>query len=987
MLELLGSPSLDETKKINVLHFPPLVNNGYAMKFSETVRTKSITRMEIEYSSKWGLQSYLSSYLIPLCDEKGEVTSVYTMMEDISERKNIEKRLAASERNFRLFFETIDDMIFIANDKGKIFYTNSAVSSKLGYSKEELASMHVLDVHAKNMRAEAEQIFAEMFAEKRTSCPLPLCAKGGYLVPVETRIWPGQWNQVPCIFGISKDISKEQAALQKFDKLFRLNPALMALSVHPQGVFSEVNESFLKTLGYSGDEVIGKSPEELGLFAEPEQRKEIVRQLKDQGRISNVEMKVRTKTGSILDGLFSGEIIQSQGQIFSLTVMTDLTERKRAEEQLIIALQQSDMLREKAEEATRAKSEFLANMSHEIRTPLNAVIGFTELLLKTSLNSLQQQYTHNASISAQALLGIINDILDFSKIEAGRLDLEIIRTDIIELVEQSADIIKFHASQKNLELLVNIRPDIPRYAQVDSVRLKQILVNLLSNAVKFTPRGEVLLKLDFEGLDDKTGRFDFSVSDTGVGIEADRMDRLFKAFSQADSSITRRFGGTGLGLVISNLLAEKMGGKIGVESEAGKGSRFFFSVECGYDRAESLSDAKRLSPSRALVIDDNDNNRMILEGMFTYWGISFEGRADGISALRLLEEDTNFDLIIVDYHMPYMDGLEIIRKIRTQLMIDGQTIPIILLHSSSDDQHLHDECRKMGVRFNLIKPVKMDELFRFMQNLDSPFIEDRDSRVKPLPITGEKHKRRTILIAEDVAMNTVLIKAMIDELMQGLDFVECTNGKEAVEAFRQHPADIVLMDIQMPEMDGYSASRAIRALDGGAQVPIIALTAGVTTAEREKCLAAGMDDYLSKPIDYELLENILNKYLNKVGIKTRTAGAETDQNEHFDSEQLLKRLNSNRKNFLTLVQMSVSQFSQTIEQLENAHTQNDQTRFRQLSHKLKGASLNMCFSALAAFASESEAKFEIVKERENLLAQIKTEWNKLELLLKSILES
>ncbi len=531
-----------------------------------------------------------------------------------------------------------------------------------------------------------------------------------------------------------------------------------------------------------------------------------------------------------------------------------------------LAIQQnkSELIEAKtiAEKANKAKSEFLANMSHEIRTPLNGVIGFTDLLQSTPLNTVQYQYVKNANASGRNLLGIINDILDFSKIEAGMMELEIIKSDIIEIINQSADIIKFSADKKNLELLLDVAPSIPRFAYIDSVRLKQILANLLGNAVKFTQHGEIELKVDFTVIDVETGKFSFSVRDTGIGITAEQQTKLFKVFSQADSSVTRKYGGTGLGLVISQMIANKMGSNIQIDSTPGVGTVFSFEVETKVEFGEQPDAVDVKSIRRCLVVDDNKHNRMILEHTLAYWGIESVTVESGQQAIEILKDNVNFDVFICDYHIPEFDGIQTIDYIRNILQLSPDTLPVILLHSSSDDNELLQKCHEFEVQFMLTKPVKTEELFKLLCNIKAPAKQNTQLEATDNETTY-KAKPVKILVAEDVAMNMLLVKFLLTKLIPHVTIIEAENGKKAVQLWQDELPDIILMDMQMPEMDGIDATIAIRKLEknSNSHTPIIALTAGALQEEREKCLASGMDDFLTKPIEKEKLHETLLRYL------------------------------------------------------------------------------------------------------------------------------
>ena len=610
-----------------------------------------------------------------------------------------------------------------------------------------------------------------------------------------------------------------------------------------------------------------------------------------------------------------------------------------------------------AQAASTAKSEFLANMSHEIRTPLNGVIGFTDLLKNTQLSEVQQQYVNNANVSGHILLNIINDILDFSKIEAGMLELEVIKTDMIELLENSVDIVKYAASQKQLEILLDIDQTMPRFAMVDPIRLTQILANLLGNAVKFTEKGEVKLKVVFQELNAGQGKLSFSVHDTGIGISEVQKKRLFKVFSQADTSITRKFGGTGLGLVISDMIAVKMGSKINIDSTPRVGTTFYFDITTTLEDGEMLDIMQITQIKRCLIIDDNANNRLILEGMLCQWQIKCESCENGLEAIKQLKTSLPFDVIICDYNMPYIDGLETIRMIREKLKLSTEKQPIILLHSSSEDAEMHKKCDELGVRFRLSKPVKSNDLFKYLCKLhlnETETVQQKEpEQVTALGRTNHSNNEIKILVAEDIPMNMILIKAILGKLVRGAKIFEATNGLQAVELYKTIAPDLIFMDVQMPELDGHEATRKIRAIEAitGKHIPIIAQTAGALKEEKDKCFATGMDDYLTKPIDTEKTQAVLEKHLafrNK-GI-TNLLEVNTDDEMHFGYSALSDILGNDMDVMLQLITAAIKSMPIDIEKLEQACCQKDAVKINAAAHSIKGAALSMRFTHMAAIA-------------------------------------
>ena len=663
-------------------------------------------------------------------------------------------------------------------------------------------------------------------------------------------------------------LRESEAALRQ---LFDQNLDSMMILDLETGRYIDVNEEYIRHTGYSREDVIGKRSRELSSFANVEENRKLVAELKRAGVVRNMEATFRRKDGGTYCGLISALNLKFRGHWCCITITRDIATLKETERQLIDA-------REAALEASRAKSDFLSSMSHEIRTPMNAVLGMSDMLSEGELNVEQRHYLDIIRSNGVILLDLINDILDLAKIESGQLSFEEVDFDIRELVDTVAETMGLRAHQKHLELTGHVDSDVPRTLVGDPLRLRQVIVNLLGNAVKFTSEGGIVLSVGVARADCGSGTtlIRFSVTDTGVGISSEKTDKIFNAFTQADSSTTRNYGGTGLGLAIVKRLVEMYRGAITVNSEVGKGSTFIFTAEfkthLDHVTAAPAVTNVDLAGIRILVVDDTAANRMILQQALTSVGAHVTCVESGQAALdeidRAAASGESYRAMLLDCRMPLMNGIEVAAQIRLREMAPGDR-PIIMMLTSDDLSETMKRAREVGIQTYLIKPIRRADLFKALgralggDGVLSQHTLSSDRNQVDSAVGGdlfEETRPLKVLLVDDSRDNLLLVHAYFKKLPYAIDDAE--NGAVAVEKFKTGTYDVVLMDIEMPIMDGYTATRAIRAIEvesGLPRVPIIALTASVLVEALKKARDAGCDAHVAKPVKKAVLLAAIHK--------------------------------------------------------------------------------------------------------------------------------
>jgi len=806
-------------------------------------------------------------------------------------------------------------------------------------------------------------------------------------------------------------LSRKKAA-QELEASNRFFQNLVDLSPDPiiitdrSGCITRTNKAFHTMIGYSEEELLGKPAYN---YYDPEgtfecttgeiitldqealaQKYQRYASLLNAREMFNINKYFVHKNGKLVPTVQNVVFLQDAAgnEAGSFSIIRNITEQQKSELELINA-------KDAAESANRAKGQFLANISHEIRTPLNGIIGMIGLLLDTELTPKQQSYVETTKNSANALITIINDILDFSKIEAGKMDLESIDFDLRTLLDNINDPFAIRAHEKGLNYACLVKNDVPSLLKGDPGRLRQVLNNLIGNALKFTADGEIIIRISLVKETEFTAKIYFSIRDSGIGIPRDKTGILFKEFTQADASTTRKFGGTGLGLAISKQLCENMGGEMGVETEEGEGSTFWFTAV--FDKQKKcvrelpLETDAPVSGKHILIVDDSTTNRLVLKEQLKNWSCITDEAANGIAALEKLikakEKEHPFDLAILDLEMPKMNGVDLAKVIKNDTSLK-ETLIIIMasIGKRGDAAYLSN----IGASAYLIKPVKQSHLKECLRTIFTRKATLRPTGNRPIvtrhSLSENRKHRKKILIAEDNSINCTVAIAMLEKLGYFADTAE--TGREVIKKLSRDHYDLVLMDIQMPEMDGLEAARMIRDPASSVlnhDILIIAMTAHAGESHKNKCFAAGMDSYIAKPIEAEVLEETLDtvfadSHSLRIGKKTSSRPA---PNTVFDRQALRNRLCNNEKLFDELIAVFLRTLPKKLAKLKNACQSSQPEEIRRIAHSLKGTTATVGAPAMQNIAlqiEESDMR-DGFGTAEKLIQQLENEFEKFKELL------
>ncbi len=1024
---MLGCPA-DELLGKNNREFMDKANAEKVFQiFYEVYETKKpVSGASWEFLRKDGTRRHVEASVSLIVDDQGEPIGFQGLGRDVTEYLLIEKKLQQSLKTTEKIIDNLPiGMMMVGKDK-KIRRINRRALQIIGFDSEKELVGKIC--HANVCPAQTGKCPITDLGKTLDRSEKIVVHQDGRHIPILKTALPITINDEAVVLEAFMDITELKAAEKALSDKEKKHRAIMDTCADPfvvydnKGRVTYLNPAFTEIFGWTSAELLGERIDFVPDDALPETQKAIKAVFAGEN-LTWFESRRFTKEGRIIDVRIGAAMLRDEnGTPEGIVVnLQDISAQKRIMAEL-------ESARIEAESASHAKSEFLANMSHEIRTPMNGIIGMTELVLGSDLTPEQREYLSMAKMSADSLLALINDILDFSKIEAGKLELEEIDFNLRNTLENAADTLALKAHEKGLELACHIRPDVPTALVGDPGRLRQIIVNLAGNSLKFTEQGEVVIRVEVEAESDDAVQLHFMVADTGIGIPQERLASIFESFEQVDGSTTRKYGGTGLGLSISRQLVEFMGGKIWVESpaycqfeeqratrnqqrvtrnqqpatsnqqpipqsEGGPGSIFHFTAHFEHGNLEKRGtprlEYRDLSGLPVLIVDDNYTNRMLLLEMLTAWGLVPTAAAEGPEALGLSEQAFTagkpFRLVLMDMQMPELDGFDVARRIKVAPW--GADVKIIML-SSMGKRGDSAQCKAAGVSGYLPKPVKQSDLLDAIMMTMGLAVE-----AEPTVITRhtvyEARERLSILLAEDNVINQTLAIRLLET--RGHRVSLATNGKEAVAAFKKGNFDLILMDVQMPEMDGYEATGHIRQWEQRAtsnqqratsnqqratsneqratsnqqratsnqqpapRIPIVAMTAHAMQGDREKCLASGMDDYVSKPIKPQVLFDVIRKRTHELKEKKAAQqapglkAAQPLSPEAFDLEKTMETVLGDRGLFQEIAAVFLEELPGHLASIRAGIADRDAEALNRAAHSLKGSAGN--FGADQAYAA------------------------------------
>ncbi len=914
-------------------------------------------------------------------DDSGRPLKMIGVVQDITENRLIEQNLLLERERTRKYLDVAGVMIIALDVHGNVVMVNQKGCDVLGYSKEEIIGKNWFDHFIpKRDIEEVKEAFNYIVTDRAELVEYyknPILNSKGQerLISWHNTLLKDDNGKILAVISSGEDVTEKEATermLRESEERLRVISEYANTGIamsDKEGFIVYANKAFLDMVKYTREELYGKH---FGIFTHPDYMEQELGYLKDlvEGKIESYRMEkqyITAKGDTLWVDLTVSCIRDTNGEILHhVGVVIDISDRKRIEFELKEAMKQ-------AESSNRAKSEFLANMSHEIRTPMNAIIGLGHLALQTDLTPKQRDYLTKINSSAQSLLGIINDILDFSKIEAGKLEIEKTRFNLSDILKNIGDMSSVRAEEKGLEIMFSIDSSVPRSLIGDPLRLSQILTNIVNNAIKFTERGEIVVAVKTKELYEGRVVIEFSVSDTGIGMTDEQMAKLFEPFRQADSSTTRKYGGTGLGLSIVKRLVDLMNGSLWVKSTYGVGSVFSFAIPFELAQDEQVSCPilpAEIYGMKALVVDDNSISREILKETLQSFSFRVDTASSGREAIEMVEAEGEdpYKIILMDYRMPDLDGIET-AAILSEKGVGGNRKTIIMVTAFGREE-IRQKAQSVGIKGFLTKPLQPSTLLNSIFEVfgTDKVYEDFNYRFdhkKAKPFTHLEGCK--VLLVEDHLINQQVASEMLKKVGMVVDIAQ--NGQEALlKAKNSGPYDAILMDIQMPIMDGYEATRRIRQIEGLRQIPIIAITAHAMTEERDKCLEAGMNGHVAKPFNPEDLLSTLSTHIRPYKSKrievSETDGVVTDRPmDTFDLPDYLpgidiqvglRRANYNKGLYRNLITHFATEYAHYITEIKEALNNSDHKKALHMLHSLKGASGVIAATALFDHIVECE---------------------------------